>query len=230
VQRSSDNTTTSIGVKTAGGIVDASAQDSFCAGTHCVITQIFDQSTMGNHLAPSPPGGAWNRAGLPVNASRAPTSIAGQKAYSAYFENHNGYRRDDTNGVCKGNDPCTYYMVTSGTHVNDGCCFDYGNAESNNHDDGAGTMEAVYFGTCKIWGRGDGEVGPWVMADLENGLWAGNVTPTLGNKPLTYPFVTAMVKGGSNGFAIKAADATQGKLQLMFDGPRPRGYRALPFP
>lgn len=32
-------------------------------------------------------------------------------------------------------------MVTSGTHYNGGCCFDYGNAETDNHDDGAGTME-----------------------------------------------------------------------------------------
>ena len=38
------------------------------------------------------------------------------------------------------------YMVTSGVHYNNRCCFDYGNAETNNLDDGAGTMEAIYFG------------------------------------------------------------------------------------
>jgi len=32
--------------------------------------------------------------------------------------------------------------------------------EVNNHDDEAGTMEAVYFGTSKIWGYGYGN-GPW---------------------------------------------------------------------
>ena len=37
---------------------------------------------------------------------------------------------------------------------------DYGNAETNNNDDGAGTMECIYFGTCKIWGYGNG-TGPW---------------------------------------------------------------------
>jgi len=63
------------------------------------------------------------------------------------------------------------------------------------------------------------------MADLENGLFAGNVRVNPGNAPLTYEFVTAMVKGGANGFALKAADATQGKLQLMYDGPRPDGYQ-----
>jgi hypothetical protein len=34
-------------------------------------------------------------------------------------------------------------------------------------------MECVYFGNCKGWGNGAGN-GPWVMADLENGLWAGD--------------------------------------------------------
>jgi hypothetical protein len=38
-------------------------------------------------------------------------------------------------------------MVTSATHVNSGCCFDYGNAETNNRDNGNGHMDAVYFGT-----------------------------------------------------------------------------------
>ena len=82
-------------------------------------------------------------------------------------------------------------------------------------------MEAVYWGNNEIWGRGSGE-GPWVMADLENGLWAGEQRVTPSNTALTYPFVTAMVKGGKNGFALKAGDATQGHLQLMYDGPRPQ--------
>ena len=86
-------------------------------------------------------------------------------------------------------------------------------------------MEAVYFGVSKQWGRGAGD-GPWVMADIENGLWAGDVNPALGNTPLTTPFVTAMVKGGENGFALKGGDATNGTLKVMWDGPRPPGYRA----
>ena len=38
-------------------------------------------------------------------------------------------------------------------------------AETDNDDDGKGTMEALYFGTSKGWGHGQGN-GPWVMADL----------------------------------------------------------------
>jgi hypothetical protein len=42
VRRSSDNTTTNISPLSAGGVANAAAQDSFCAGTSCVITEIFD--------------------------------------------------------------------------------------------------------------------------------------------------------------------------------------------
>src|SRR4051794_41782170 len=43
VRRASDNTTRDIGVLTTGGYANAAAQDSFCAGTSCVITVIYDE-------------------------------------------------------------------------------------------------------------------------------------------------------------------------------------------
>src|SRR4051794_28849440 len=57
VRRSSDNTTRDIGLLSPGGYVNAATQDSFCAGTGCVITVIYDQSGRGNHLTQAPPGG-----------------------------------------------------------------------------------------------------------------------------------------------------------------------------
>jgi len=108
-----------------------------------------------------------------------------------------------------------------------GCCFDYGNAETDNNDDGLGTMEAVYFGNSTSTNRGAGS-GPWVMADLEKGLWAGAEHVNPNNTPIHAEFVTAMVKGGSTGFALKAGDATQaGGLTTMWDGPRPQGYQPM---
>ena len=64
------------------------------------------------------------------------------------------------------------YMVSSQHDLEAGCCFDYGNAERTANNDGNGTMEAVYVGQGVIWGTGVGD-GPWVMADLENGLYPG---------------------------------------------------------
>jgi uncharacterized protein (DUF2141 family) len=50
VRRASDGTTTNISTLSAGGYANAAAQDSFCAGTTCVITEIYDQSGHGNNL------------------------------------------------------------------------------------------------------------------------------------------------------------------------------------
>src|SRR6266702_4721127 len=57
VRRSSDNTTRDIGVLAAGGVANAATQDSFCAGTTCLITIIYDQTSRGNNLTQAPPGG-----------------------------------------------------------------------------------------------------------------------------------------------------------------------------
>jgi len=221
-----DNATMDIHVLAAGGFANSSAQDSFCGQSNCVVQVIYDQSPMMNHLNPAPGGGAQPHPDKPVNAKRAKVTVGGHAVYSAYFEGGMGYRIDRTRGVATGNNPETMYMVTSGKHVNGGCCFDYGNAEVNNNDDGAGTMECIYWGVCNVWGTGNGG-GPWVMADLENGLWAGNMKKNDKNLPITTEYVTAMVKGNTNGFALKANDATMGKLQLMYDGPRPNGYQPM---
>ena len=67
VRRSSDNATRNIGVLAAGGAADAAAQDSFCAGTSCVITVVYDQSGRGQR--PVVPG-IERGAGLQPEQSR----------------------------------------------------------------------------------------------------------------------------------------------------------------
>jgi len=49
VTRQSDNTTTNIGVL-SDGYANAATQDTFCAGTVCTITEIYDQSSNHNNL------------------------------------------------------------------------------------------------------------------------------------------------------------------------------------
>jgi non-reducing end alpha-L-arabinofuranosidase len=44
---------------------------------------------------------------------------------------------------------------------------------------------------------------------------------------MAFPYVVAMVKGGTNGFALKGGDATKGKLTTLYDGPRPNGYQPM---
>jgi non-reducing end alpha-L-arabinofuranosidase len=54
VKRWSDNATTNIGTLNAGGYANAAAQDSFCAGTSCTITVIYDQTSRHNNLTIDP--------------------------------------------------------------------------------------------------------------------------------------------------------------------------------
>ncbi len=93
-------------------------------------------------------------------------------------------------------------------------------------------MEAINFGSGGSW---CGSGSPAVLADLENGLW-GCDTPGGQNPNLTslaFPFVTAMLKGGENGLALKGANAggdanfTSRALKTFYDGPRPPGYQPM---
>jgi hypothetical protein len=229
VKRASDGTTKNIGVLSPGGFASSATQDSFCTGTTCTISTIFDQSARANHLTSAPPGGNKSTPGNEASATSQKLTISGHPVYAVVVNAGIGYRIDKTSGVAIGDAPEGEYMVTSGTHFNGGCCFDYGNAETNNDDDGNGTMEAVYFGNSTGWGTGAG-TGPWVMADLENGLYtATNFTSNPMNTPLTTAFVTAMVKGRSGGFALKGGNAQSGALKTMYDGGRPSaaGYNPM---
>jgi non-reducing end alpha-L-arabinofuranosidase len=214
-----------IPVLSPGGFVDSSVQDAFCGPTGCTISVIYDQSGKGNHLTKAPPGGAKPTPGNEADAKVIAATFNGHPVYGVYIAPGVGYRNNLTVGPATGDNPETIYMVASGKNYNSGCCFDYGNAETDNNDNGNGAVEAVYFGSCNIWGKGSGP-GPWVMGDLENGLWPGSERTNQSNPSVTYDFVTAMVKGGlagANHWTIKVGDAQSGDLAAVFDGSRPNG-------
>src|SRR5689334_15354011 len=149
VKRASDNATRDIGPLSAGGVANAAAQDTFCAGTTCLITIIYDQSGHGNNLTQAPPGG-FN--GPDVNsydnlagAAAAPVTVGGHKAYGVFVSPGTGYRNNSTSGIATGDAAEGMYAVLDGSHYNADCCFDYGNAETNSRDTGNGHMEAIYF-------------------------------------------------------------------------------------
>src|SRR6516165_12197508 len=80
VKRASDGTTTNISTLSAGGYANAAAQDSFCAGTTCTITEIFDQSPKHNNLTIGPAGGAGG-ADVGADAAALPGMAGGNKVY-----------------------------------------------------------------------------------------------------------------------------------------------------
>jgi hypothetical protein len=233
VRRSSDSATLNITPLAAGGVANSALQDSFCSGTTCVITVIYDQSGRGNNLTQAPPGGfsgpaAGGYDNLAI-ATAAPVSVGGHKAYGVFVAPGTGYRNNSTNGVAKGDAAEGMYAIFDGTHYNAGCCFDYGNAETNSRDNGNGTMEALYFGNIKVWGYGTGN-GPWVMADLENGLFSGVNAGYNANDPtVTNRFLTAVLKGEPNHWSIRGGNAQSGSLATYYNGARPNvsGYNPM---
>jgi hypothetical protein len=222
VTRASDNTALNIGLLAAGGYANAASQDAFCINTTCLITRIYDQTTRHNDLTIEGAGGNGSAdVGSPANA--LPVTAGGHQVYGLLISAGMGYRDDLTSGVAKNGQPEGMYMVTSGTHVNGGCCFDYGNAESNNDDNGNGHMDAINFST-ECWFSPCNGAGPWVQADLENGLFASNLghstnTSYTGNPT---PYVTAILKNnGQNTLELRSGDATTGGLTTIYSGSEP---------
>jgi hypothetical protein len=233
VMRQSDGKTLDIGVVRSGkgdpgGYADAAAQDKFCANTYCWITILYDQSGKGNHLTQAPRGGFSGPAmggfnNLPI-ADMAPVTLMGHKVYGIFIEPGMGLRDDDPVGTAVDDQAEGQYWVVNGHHYNSGCCFDYGNAETDSRDDGDGTMETTYYGNATAWYHGQAP-GPWVMTDQENNL-VGCVNPSPNDKycpdlpSITWRFVTAMADGEPHHWRSMGGDAQQGDLQIMFDGSR----------
>lgn len=243
-------------VKNDGGVLDigsidgyanAAAQLEFCATADCIISIIYDQSGYGNHLTPAPRGSAKATPGLPVPADWLPVTINGRSVFGIRIKPKYGYRAacidcpypDPSTipqGVPVGDEPQTQYMISSQHDLAHGCCFDYGNAEVTSNNDGNGTMEAVYLGMGAVWGSGVGP-GPWVMADMENGLypgWENNQWDNISTATsVAFDFVSAVVVGdvaeknnGKGRFAVYGGDAQTDTIKEMYDGIRPEkpGY------
>jgi hypothetical protein len=232
VMRQSDGKTLDIGVvhpsgADAGGYADAAAQDAFSTNTYCWITKIYDQSGNGNHLVQAPRGGFSGPAmggfnNLPL-ADMAPITVMGHKAYGVFIAPGMGLRWNDAKGTAVDDQAEGQYWVINGHHYNSGCCFDYGNAETDSRDDGNGTMETTYFGNAGAWYHGP-PPGPWIMTDQENNL-VGCVNPD-GSKNcpdlpnITWRFVTAIAKGEPHHWTSMGGDAQSGDLMVMFSGVR----------
>jgi hypothetical protein len=227
VTRSSDNTSTNIGLQSTGGIVNAAAQDSFCGSTVCTITTIFDQSGHGNDLHVSGGFDGNGTDGL-ARATAVPMTIGGHEAYAVDIEAGQGYRHPaPSSGVAVNAQAEGMYMVSSVEHVNGGCCFDFGNAEARIADTGNGHMDAINFGT-ECWFGGCHTPGPWVQADIENGLFQANTGDIASNTGNHSTFVTTTLKNdGHTFFALKGGDATSGGLTTWFNGPLPSGYSPM---
>jgi hypothetical protein len=235
IKRASDNTYLDINTIEPGGIADASAQDTFCANTKCTITRLWDQSGNGNYVDAETQDAeevsarpkAGNNGMSAANAMQEALTVGGKKVYALYMKQAQAYWHDGSKtGMPLGKEPQGIYMVTSGKHFGDGCCFNYGNGPLGRVVTACGTIDAVNFSSNKIWDYGTG-AGPWVMADFECGLAAGGK----GNSKIpsmTMPYVTAIEKNkGTGDYVLRGGDSQKGNLTTFLTAKIPQGGGTL---
>ena len=221
VTRESDQARLDIGLL-PDGYANAASQDTFCAGTSCTITKLYDQSPNHNDLTPAPPGGASRGPypdgyDVPALAGSLPIAAGGHKVYGIAISPGMGYRNDHPAGTAVHGQPEGVYMVTSALDLNSRCCFDFGNAEANNLDNNAGHMDAI-----NIMCRGEIPCGANAGLDMENGIYGHLKVPD------GTAFVTDMgASDGQHTYAIYQGDAQSGPLTTTGVIPLPDGYQPM---
>jgi non-reducing end alpha-L-arabinofuranosidase len=220
VTRQSDKAQINIGLL-PDGYANAGAQDTFCANTSCTITKLYDQSPNHNDLTPAPPGGAARGPGpngydIPAIANALPATVAGHKVYGIAVSPGMGYRNDSPKQTAVNGQPEGVYMVTSALNLNEKCCFDFGNAETNNRDNKAGHMDAInimcHGNPCR----------PDAGLDMEDGIY-GHLKVPAGTT-----FVTDMgASDGRHTYAIYQGNAQSVTLTTTGTIPLPSGYQPM---
>jgi hypothetical protein len=224
VRRKSDKTTKDIFPMTGGTIVNAAAQDSFLGTGAGSISKLYDQSGKGNDLTSAPAGTQGKTPDTEATATGHAIKVNGYSVNPLFMQPLEGYRNNKTTGVAVQKQSEGIYELVDGKRGTDCgcCCWDYGNAETNNAAGGTGMMSALYFGECGVWGKGSGN-GPWFMGDFEAGVWSGGQTlqTNLKDSTITYPFALGILKTTQTNYTIRFGSAQSGHLSTAYSGQPP---------
>ena len=209
--------------QTPDGFADAAAVDAACAGTICTVSLLYDQSGKGSHLPVAKAGTTFGGPYAAMDdfessATKEALIVGGHRVYSLYMEPRQGYRlprRGD--GMPRAGQPQGIYMLADGTHSGIGCCWEFGNTPPTALTFADPTT--MFFGSgVTTVGGGDG---PWFMADLGPGIWAGGSEATVtpppfpNNPSLKVKFALGFLKTDSSEpafimskWALRMADVT----------------------
>ena len=230
---------------TADGFADTTTQDTFCSGTTCTVSLLYDQSGNGNNLKVAPGGlsGGGTYAAMPdfeSSATKDSLTISGHKVYALYMNAREGYRLTAVGkAMPTGAKAQGIYILADGTHSGTACCWDFGDVSTD--PTVYTTMNTVFFGTG-FWGKGASS-GPWFEGDFEGGVWAGgavlgdpgappvqnqNAVPNNNNPSMKFPFAFGIVKTTPpTNYAIRAANGnlpTATALTTAFNGAGPKTW------
>jgi hypothetical protein len=251
--RVSDKQVKDIGIVASTGLADLAILSTFCSGTSCKVTTLYDQSGNGNDM--------W-RADDP-NTNQPGTNKPCDLMDIQYWQMSDGTNvpiavetgamwkspaqclrnRDKTKNMPTGANPQTEYAIFHAKYLNNNCCFNYGNTNNAIAYSGPGTLTALNFSQITFWSKGTGN-GPWPMVDFETGVYAGNTAkcgsgvPTTvdctstgenANPSVTFDIVTTLFKhNGVDHWALKTGNAKSGTLSVNVDlAALPKGYSPL---
>jgi hypothetical protein len=211
------------------GFADGAAQATFCGSSTCTVSILYDQSGRGNDLKVAPAGcysGTASEPDYESSAIKRSLTIGGHKVYALYMIAHDGYRNNSPSGMPTGSAPQGIYEVVDGRRFGSACCWDFGNASTDNCN--LDTMNALFFGTG-YWGKGAGS-GPWFMADFEGGVWPGDsggaITTNVDLPTSDQNFAFGILKTSSSGYSIRVGDGQSGFLTTAYDGGLPKTLRS----
>ncbi len=155
--RISDNQEKDISPVSPGGLGDFATLNTFCSGTTCKVTTLYDQSGNGNDMwraddpSKNQPGTVrpcdlmeiqfWQMS----DGTKVPVVVetgALWKSTAQCLRN-----RDKTKNMPTGSKPQTEYAIFHAKYQNANCCFNYGNTGNAVHYTGPGTLSALNFST-----------------------------------------------------------------------------------
>jgi hypothetical protein len=217
----------------ANGFADSAAHETFCGTMTCTFSILYDQSGRENNLTVAKRGcyeGTAAEDDYESDAKRRPTMVGGNEVYALYMDKHEGYRNNMADGMATGTMPQGIYSVAEGSGKRPGagccCCWNFGNASTDNCYGPTGQMNALYLGTG-YWGKGAGS-GPWYMGDFEAGVWSGGSGPSNSTNPdspsMTMDYAFGILKTRQGNYAIRTADATTGDINTNYDGNAPANW------
>ncbi|MEP7049831.1 MAG: arabinofuranosidase catalytic domain-containing protein [Pseudomonadota bacterium] len=220
----------------AGGYANSKVQDDFCTGG-CTISKLYDQSAKKNDLVltyavhwlvVTPPAGPSQAVATESNATDSKITVGGHTVYGVKSSNGVGAYRVNAKGVAVGDAAEAMYEVVDSNVTGPACCDDFGNVSTTGLADGEGTMETIFYSKFTGFGHGAGS-GPWLMADLEFGVYPSDMANDSSIPSLSIPkFATLLLNGFSgNRYALKAGDAQTGALKTTWDGKRPNKYSPM---
>ena len=229
VRRASDDTTTNISPLSAGGVANAAAQDSFCAGTTCVITEIYDQSGHGNNLTDAP------AAGRPAARTTSRTRPRRRSRSAATRPTASTWRPAPGTATTapRASRPATTPRASTRSSTARTTTAAAASTTATPRPATTTTATATWKPSTSATSR-SGATAP-ATAPGSWPTWRTACTPastratTPTTRPPAYRFTTAMIEGEPNQWAILGGNAQSGGLSTVYSGPRPNvsGYNPM---